>query len=278
MIVSGFLLWLLAGLSAGLMIGLAGAGGAIMAIPLFVWFAHMSFRDAAGYALLVVSVGAFLSWFAQRQNTCYRTSLLILSSSVPLTYFLSKYKTFFPEWIDLTVLWAVCLFALHRIWIFHPLTLEESRPAFPLWKEVGLALLCGVALGSLVSLIGVGGGLVTVPFLLVVLKLSFREAIATDIFCILILAPLSAWRQDKFDVPLHDLSGLLVGTLTAAGIVYFVHHSLPLAKSNLLRKWALTIAIVLALSSSILESPFAKKIERDLGEHHAKSASVSPTL
>lgn len=277
MITSGFLMWVCAGLSAGLLIGLAGAGGGIVAIPVLMYMGNMSFKDASGYSLIVICLGALFSWIAQRQFTRFRVSLLIVSTSVMSSYIVAGFKDSLPVWFDAGLLWIVCLFGLYKVWTMkrEHLTPREQGEPYDM-KEYLLAASCGLLLGPLVTIIGVGGGLVTVPFLLVFLRLPMKEAVATDIFSILLVAPFSAWAQGRFDLPLIDLGGLAVGVVLAVFFFQQVRHLLPQDKIQIIRKSALTFAIFLALLSSTLKSPFGKQILKPLlGEIHEQETSFS---
>ena len=280
MLITGVLLWALAGLSAGLMIGLAGAGGGIVAIPCFIYFGGMSFRDAAGYSLIIVSFGALFSWLAQRKDTRFRISLIIVAFSLATSYVINHFKGDIPPLIDILVLWSVCLYGLYRIWTLPTSKVEARTTDEPYTtREYCLAAICGVTLGGLVSLIGVGGGLVTVPFLLVFMRLSVKEAVATDVFCILMVAPFSAWIQGRFDVPLENLAGLAAGVIVAATTFHLIRKRLPERTLNVSRKGCLTLAICLALLASVFRNPFMLEIEKEgLEDIRAEAPVISTTL
>ena len=79
-------------------------------------------------------------------------------------------------------------------------------------------LVLGFAGGMAGGLLGVGGGLVFVPALVVFAHLSQLEAIATSLVAIVLVALVGAARQRNYgNVRLRD--GLLIGVLSPLGVL-----------------------------------------------------------
>jgi uncharacterized membrane protein YfcA len=79
------------------------------------------------------------------------------------------------------------------------------------------ALALGFAAGMLSGLVGVGGGVLFVPGLVVFFGLSQLDAEATSLVAVAVVATVGAWRQwGHANVRLRD--GLLVGVLSPAGV------------------------------------------------------------
>jgi uncharacterized membrane protein YfcA len=80
------------------------------------------------------------------------------------------------------------------------------------------AALIGVAAGAVSGMLGVGGGILFVPALVLVLGLSQVEGEATSLLAILPVAIVGTWRQQRYgNVRLAE--GLAMGALAAAGTV-----------------------------------------------------------
>jgi uncharacterized protein len=83
--------------------------------------------------------------------------------------------------------------------------------------ELAAAAVAGFAAGITSGLIGVGGGVLFVPALVVFLGLSQLGAEATSLVAVVIVALVGAWRQHGYgNVRLRD--GLLVGALSPLGV------------------------------------------------------------
>ena len=80
------------------------------------------------------------------------------------------------------------------------------------------AALIGLAAGAVSGMLGVGGGILFVPALVLVLGLSQVDGEATSLLAILPVAIVGTWRQQRYgNVRLAE--GLLMGALAAAGTV-----------------------------------------------------------
>jgi uncharacterized protein len=77
-------------------------------------------------------------------------------------------------------------------------------------------VLVGLAAGTIAGLLGVGGGALIVPGLVLFLGLSQLEAEATSLLAIVPTAIVGAWRQDRYgNVRRRD--ALLIGVLSVGG-------------------------------------------------------------
>ena len=78
------------------------------------------------------------------------------------------------------------------------------------------AILIGVAAGLLSGLLGVGGGALFVPALVLLLGLDQVDAEATSLLAIVPVALVGAWRQHRYgNVRVRD--GLVIGLLAIPG-------------------------------------------------------------
>jgi uncharacterized membrane protein YfcA len=97
------------------------------------------------------------------------------------------------------------------------------------------ALAIGLAAGVVSGMIGVGGGVLFVPGLVLFLDLSQIKAESTSLLAIIVVAIVGAWRQHGYgNLRLRD--AILIGVLSPVGVV------IGAAASNALPQRALTIA------------------------------------
>lgn len=79
-------------------------------------------------------------------------------------------------------------------------------------------LALGFAAGMAGGLVGVGGGVLFVPALVVFAELSQLEAVATSLVAIVLVSVVGTWRQHGYgNLRLKD--GLIVGVLSPLGVV-----------------------------------------------------------
>jgi uncharacterized protein len=84
--------------------------------------------------------------------------------------------------------------------------------------EILLAALLGFAGGMVGGLLGVGGGILFVPALVIFLDESQVEAEATSLLAIVPVAIVATWRQHRYR-NLRLREGLIVGALSPVGVV-----------------------------------------------------------
>jgi uncharacterized membrane protein YfcA len=96
---------------------------------------------------------------------------------------------------------------------------------------VGAALL-GFAGGTLGGLLGVGGGILFVPALVIFLDEPQLRAESTSLLAIVPVAIAGAWRQHRFgNVRVRD--GLIIGALSPVGVVVGVALSNAVSQRTL---------------------------------------------
>jgi uncharacterized protein len=82
--------------------------------------------------------------------------------------------------------------------------------------EIAAAVGVGFAAGVTSGLIGVGGGVLFVPGLVIFIGLSQLDAEATSLVAVVLVALVGAWRQHGYgNVRLRD--GILIGALSPLG-------------------------------------------------------------
>ena len=98
----------------------------------------------------------------------------------------------------------------------------------------------GVAAGVIAGLLGVGGGVLFVPGLVIVLGLTQHQAEATSLLAIVPVALVGAYNQDRYG-NVRRSDGLLLGLLSVVGAAGGV------ALANLLSGEALRVGFALLI-------------------------------
>ena len=79
-------------------------------------------------------------------------------------------------------------------------------------------LAIGFAAGMMGGLVGVGGGILFVPGLVIFLGLSQLEALSTSLLAIVFVAAVGAWRQGRYG-NLRVRDGIAIGLLSPLGVL-----------------------------------------------------------
>jgi uncharacterized membrane protein YfcA len=106
-------------------------------------------------------------------------------------------------------------------------------------------ILIGLAAGVLGGLLGVGGGVLFVPGLVIVVGLTQHEAEATSLLAIVPVALVGAVRQNRYGNVRRD-DALLVGVLSVAGVAGGVALANALSGTVLRTAFAVLILLIAA--------------------------------
>lgn len=182
--------WLRAGLlggAAGLLSGLFGVGGGIIMVPLLVaWFALDQRRASATSLLAIVPIAiASAVGYGFNGNVDLSAGLLLLLGGVAGGQVGSLLLPRTPIHVLQLAFGLLSLAAAARL-MFAGGTVGTVGAAG--WWEGGLLVLLGVASGVLAGLLGVGGGIVMVPGLVILTGADASTARGTSLFVIILTA------------------------------------------------------------------------------------------
>lgn len=176
------LLLLFIGSIAGFVAGLFGIGGGIIVIPITLWVLDLQNIDAGhiqhiaiGTSFFVMMFTTFISSWAQFKQNAIRWD--ILKSMVPGLVFGSVIGSFLASRIPSQNLQIVFIFFSYLVAV-KTLIGFNPKNSWDLPKPLGIASV-GTFIGSVSSFLGIGGGILNVPFMLSC-KVSIKEAIGTS--------------------------------------------------------------------------------------------------
>ncbi len=229
----GYILFLL----SGILFGLFGAGGSLITIPILMIFFSLSFKISTTYSLIIVFLVSFFGVISSSNSMIYRfKSILFFGTTSLFGVFFSRNFLFHivPEEI-LIRMFVGFLFISGLVMLykkreqFNQLSTEKIK-YFPL-------LLQGFLVGNLTGLLGVGGGFLIVPILIIFQKFNIKQAAKASIFLIFlnswfaIIVDLSNnfFNFDSklfFFILLFSIIGLLIGKKTQNAINIKMMHKL----------------------------------------------------
>jgi len=207
---------LIIGLIIGAVMGLTGAGGALVAIPLFMQLLGQSLKEASLYSLVAVVLASLINYVTKRSYTQYRIGILLVIASAFGSFFTAPFKQMLPSFWIAFILSLVSIYALFNIW--YPLDLKETSEKDS-HQKIWSSLFVGLGLGALTTFTGLGGGVLMFPILLGVYKLNRTQALATSLFAVGLSSLSSLIIQVKKGASLSIDSNffyLVVGIIVAA--------------------------------------------------------------
>lgn len=169
---------LLGAVGIGLSLGLTGAGGSILTLPVLVYLAGVPPKQAVGLSLLIVGASALIgAWQRSRAGDVHfkAAGMFVLSGALGavlgsrLTHLLS------PAALMLTFA-ALMIVIAARMQVpakSGPQPLPECKPT--------RCLAAGLGVGALTGFLGVGGGFLLMPALMKFARLPLKTATGTSL-------------------------------------------------------------------------------------------------
>ena len=185
MLILGYFLAALIGLSLGLM----GGGGSILTVPIFVYVLAFDPKQAIVMSLPVVGVtslaGAITHWRAGNVNL--RTAGLFGVVAMIGAFIGARLAVFLNGTVQLSLLAVVMLVAAISMFRSARRATSAATPSSAADGHVAsLALLLPVALcvGLMTGVVGIGGGFLVVPALVLLARAPMKQAVGTSLLVI----------------------------------------------------------------------------------------------
>jgi hypothetical protein len=194
---------LLLGIGVGIVLGLTGAGGGVLAVPALINGMGWSVQQAAPVALIAVAAGAALGAFEglRKGLVRYKAAIVMVLCGLPFT------KAGITVAQQLPQRWLLGLFAGVTLIVVIRLlrqTLSPERSAADdralaridpatgrfrwTWRTGGLFAGFGALTGFMTGLLGVGGGFVIVPAMRRYTNASMHGIVATSLMVIALVS------------------------------------------------------------------------------------------
>ena len=174
------ILTILGALLIGLSLGLLGSGGSILTVPVLVYLVGESGKLAIVESLAIVGVIALVGAAPYLRKRCIdgRAVLLFGVPGLLGTSLGTLLSHRMPAALQLLIFAVVMLIAAIRM--FGPMP-EQRSAQLRAWWQVALA---GLGVGVLTGVVGVGGGFLILPALVLLLGLSMARSVGTSLVII----------------------------------------------------------------------------------------------
>ncbi len=219
-------------IAIGISLGLLGSGGSILTVPVLVYLIGQDEKVAIAGSLFIVGSIALVGslQFLSAKLIQWRSVLVFGLPGMAGTWFGAYLAAWVPGVTQLALFAVVMLIAS---WLMlRPLDLEHaSKAPRATWKIA----VDGLVVGIITGLVGVGGGFLIVPALVLLGGLTMRQAVATSLVVI----------------ALKSFSG-------------FIKYLDVLEQQSLSLDWSILLLVTgLGIAGSFAGSHFAKKVPQE---------------
>lgn len=174
----GYLLATLIGFSLGIM----GGGGSILTVPILVYVLKMDPKVSIALSLAIVGTTSLVGVFNhfRANNINLKVAALFAPFAMVGTFFGAKISKFMTGEVQL-ILFAIIMLLASVLMIKGRKEAEgEENKAI----KIPLLAIQAIVVGVVTGLVGVGGGFLIVPALVLLTGLSMKKAVGTSLFII----------------------------------------------------------------------------------------------
>ena len=172
---------ILAALLIGLCLGLLGSGGSILTVPVLVFILERPEKSAIAEGLAIVGIVASVGSlpYFWRQEISWK-SVLFFGVPGMVGAFVGAWTSSFISGRIQLALFACTMLVASCCILFGPASVENGTSDRSSWAT----LMKGFLVGCLTGLVGVGGGFLIVPALILLCGLPIRLAVGTSLVII----------------------------------------------------------------------------------------------
>lgn len=218
-------LGLLLGVTVGSVLGLIGAGGAILAVPGLVAALGLSATAATTSSTIIVGSAALAGALRRRKTGTVNVKVGLTFAAIGVigTFLGTLLLRFIPENI-LLVLFALLMFG--SAFAMCCREVKESASTKPNWFAV---IVAATGVGILTGLLGIGGGFLIVPALVLFLKVPTKVAAGTSLVAITANSVLALALRFEFwnQIPILEIAVFTAAAILASLIMSPIATKLP---------------------------------------------------
>lgn len=218
-----FVLAIIAGLATGLVLGLLGSGGAIITVPALIYLLGVEAKSAIAMSLGIIAITAGISVLThwRRGNVSFSVATAFGVFSAAGTYLGARAGLLMPSVMQLGLFAVVMLAAAWRMARQDTATGTQKSDGGDASasrltpNRIGHIAVHGILVGALAGMVGVGGGFLIVPALVLLSGLPMKRAVGTSL-AIVTVNSIAGFAGYAGNIPI-DYS--LMATFTSIAVV-----------------------------------------------------------
>jgi hypothetical protein len=227
----------------GLALGLTGAGGSILTLPVLVYLAGIPPREAVGLSLLIVGTAALVgAWQRFRAGELHlkAAGMFVVSGMAGAALGAKLTPLLSSSMLMLSFASLMVVVALRMLLAGNqgPQPAPECKPA--------RCLLAGGGVGVLTGFLGVGGGFLLMPALVKFARLPLRTATGTSL-AIIACNSAAGFVSHLGEAPVPWRMALIFSLIAGAGVFVGGKVASKLPERTLRKAFAILVLLVAAI-------------------------------
>ena len=213
MLIEGILL----GVLIGLVLGTIGAGGAILAVPGLIAVMGLSTVAATTSSLVIVGSAAIAGFIPRLKTKTVDVRLGLTFSALGIlgTYAGTQLVKVVPESVQVVLFASLMFCAAIAMWR-GPVSESNSE----IKSQWPLVFVVATAIGVLTGLLGVGGGFLIVPALVLILKVPTKTAAGTSLVAIASTSAIAFLMRIEYwgEIPVGPIAAFTLAAIVSSFI------------------------------------------------------------
>jgi len=208
-----FALDLVLGFGIGLSLGLMGGGGSLLTVPALVYLVGQTPQAAVTTSLAIVGANSLMgASFHRAQGTLdWKVALTFGGAGMLVSYLSAGLSKMMPEAL-LLIAFAIITLLVGALMLVRTSndSVEMSKP-----RSLSVVIASGAGVGLMTGILGIGGGFLIVPALVMLVGLPMQMAVGTSLI-IIAMNSLAGFLGHAGD---GSLNMTMTVIFTAAGLV-----------------------------------------------------------
>ena len=176
----------------GVIIGLLGAGGSILIMPMLVYVLKISPNEAVTYSLGIVGITSFISMLLSAHGNSFHSASFIsfglpalsmtlfmrsmIMPNIPSSFTFGNHELYIDK-ISMIILALLMLIASSRMIMNSPVQHRDES------SHIALTI-SGILIGMITGITGIGAGFLIVPSLVLLAGMTMRQAVFSSMILI----------------------------------------------------------------------------------------------
>jgi len=234
------------GLLVGIVAAFFGIGGGVLFVPILILIFNLPVKSAVGTSLLAIFITSMSSMIAytRQKRIVFRVGLIMESASIPGAILGAYFTTLLPGEYLRKAFSIFLIFVAFNIMRkkAHSKSIEDKPSVDYNRKNIAQLLLFSFCAGFLSATLGIGGGVLNVPIMLLVLHFPIHYAVATSCF-VIVVTSLTGVSQHLRYSHVEVFYGLSLGFGAVIGAQIGAQVSRKTAPSTLKKLFAVLLVV-----------------------------------